>query len=73
MEKGVFYKALFCTENGNIICISCSLWCTSYRNDIIKIFRMSTFEDFVKNKKFFKAAEKTSILILDSFDASLMW
>ena len=46
LEKTVFEKILFCIEKRNFIHISCSVWCTSYRND----FKQINVSIFVLNK-----------------------
>ena len=43
---------LYWEEEYYSYCISCSVWCISYRNDIKKILRMFTFENFVKKTDF---------------------
>ena len=48
----VFEKNMLCVEKRNGIHISCSIWCTFYRNDIKKVFRVFIFEIFLKNTRF---------------------
>ena len=48
MEKRIFEKVMLCVNKGNIAHSSCNIWCTSYRNEIKKVFWMFLFENFIK-------------------------
>ena len=43
---------MLCLNKGNIAHSSCSMWCTSYRNEIKNVFWMFIFEKFTKETKF---------------------
>ena len=49
-EKKIFFeKVMLCF---NLAHSSCSIWCTSYMNDIKKVFLRFIFENFIKETKF---------------------
>ena len=45
MQKRIFEKIKFYIVKRNIIHISCSVWCTFYRNDIKKVLSIFIFEN----------------------------
>ena len=45
-------KVMLCLYKGNVALSSCSILCTSYLNDIKKVFWMFIFKNFVKETKF---------------------
>ena len=55
---------MFCLNKGNIAHSSCSIWCTSYKNEIKNLF-----ENFIKEKVFSTndEVERTLGLIVVSF------
>ena len=52
MEKNFFEKVMLCLNKGNITLSYGSTWCTSYRNEMEKVFWMFIFENFIKETKF---------------------
>ena len=46
-------KVIFCLNKGNIVHSFCSIWCTSYRNEIGKVFLIFIFEKFYQRNKVF--------------------
>ena len=51
MEKNVFEKVMLCRNKGNIALRSGGIWCTSYRNEVKKVFWIFIFENFIKETK----------------------
>ena len=49
---------MLCLNKGNIADSSCSIWCTSYKNEVKKVFWMLIFENFLKETKFSVATTK---------------
>ena len=49
---------MLCLNKGNIALNSDSIWCTSERNEIKKVFWMFVFENFIKETKFFVTTTK---------------
>ena len=43
---------MLCLNKGNIALSSGSIWCTSYRNEMKKVFWMFVFENLIKKTKF---------------------
>ena len=37
-KKRIFEKVMLCLNKGNVAHSSCSIWCTSYKNEIKKVF-----------------------------------
>ena len=50
--KKFLKKNMLFLNNENIGHSSCKIWCTSYRNEIKKVFWMFIFENFIKETKF---------------------
>ena len=51
-KKRILEKVMPCLNKGNIALSSDSIWCTSYRNEMKKVFWMFIFENFIKETKF---------------------
>ena len=51
-KKRTFEKVMICLNKRNMALSFGSIWCTSYRNQMKKVFWMFIFENFVKETKF---------------------
>ena len=58
MEKRIFEKVMLCLEKGNIALTSSNIGCTSYNNEMKKVFWVFIFENFIKETKFSVPTEK---------------
>ena len=51
-KKRIFEKGTLCFNKRDIALSSDSIWCTSYRNEMKRVFWMFIFENFIKDTKF---------------------